>query len=108
MEVFSLNPSTDANVRTAVGAAAAEIALDMKPGKQYRFTADTGCYIRLVKVGEASLVAAKASGSTLCSTGQVLLLAAVPQPTVRQSRLVAVAVAAVLRGAVEGYASVKR
>ena len=38
----------------------------------------------------------------------VLLLAAVPQPTVRQSRLVAVAVAAVLRGAVEGYASVKR
>ena len=38
----------------------------------------------------------------------ILLLSAVLQPPVRQSRLVAVAVAAVLRGAAEGYASVKR
>lgn len=38
----------------------------------------------------------------------ILLLVAVPQPPVRQSRLVQVAVAAVLRGAAEGYASVKR
>lgn len=37
----------------------------------------------------------------------VLLLAALPGPATRPSRLAQVAVAAVLRGAAEGYASVR-
>lgn len=63
---------SDESVRSTVVAAATEIPHNMKPGRQYRFTSDTTCYVRITNAGGTQ--ASIGAGSTLCVAGQVLLV----------------------------------
>lgn len=79
---------SDESVRSTVVTAATEIAHDMKPGRQYRFTADTDCYVRVTSAGGAA--ASIGAGSTLCRAGQVLLVGVLGARTndgVRKTRI---------------------
>lgn len=61
-------PNTTASQSTAIGAAAANVATALVPGKRYEFTANTNCYI---KQG-SSPTATAGAGSMYVPAGRVV------------------------------------
>lgn len=73
----------DDSVRTTIVVGATEVAFDMTPGRQYRWTANTDCYVRVTSAGGTP--ATVGSGSTLCMSGQQLLVGALSTAKTRIS-----------------------
>lgn len=91
---------SDESVRHAVGAAASEIPLTMKEGRQYRLTSTTDCYVRVTSA--AGTAASLGNGSTLLLAGQVLLvgqLGAADQAGVAKNRI------SIIRNTADGFAT---